>query len=189
VPSAPAGTRNLDLIDNSVERFKKTIVSMLQIARLQQESDQPVTEVDLDRVVREVELDLFQLMSGAGAQVEVYTEACPAIRFAEKHLRSVIYNFISNAIKYASPGRPPRVRVRCYRVERYAVLSVEDNGLGMDLGKDQKLFSLFYRLHDHVEGSGIGLYMVKKILENAGGKVEVESRLGEGSTFKAYFRA
>ncbi|MBD0260999.1 MAG: PAS domain-containing sensor histidine kinase [Cytophagales bacterium] len=179
----------LDLIDNSVERFKKTIESLLEIARLQQESDQPVTEVDLHGVVREVELDLFQLITGAGAQVEVDAEACPAIRFAQKHLRSVVYNFISNAIKYASPGRPPRVQVRCYREEKYTVLSVEDNGLGMDLGKDQKLFSLFHRLHDHVEGSGIGLYMVKKILENAGGKVEVESRLGEGSTFRAYFRA
>jgi signal transduction histidine kinase len=139
-------------------------------------------------VVREVELDLFQLIAGAGAQVEVDAAACPTFRFAEKHLRSVVYNFISNAIKYASPGRPPRVRVRCYRTEKYAVLSVTDNGLGMDLRKDQKLFSLFHRLHDHVEGSGIGLYMVKKILDNAGGKVEVESRLDEGSTFRAYFR-
>jgi PAS domain S-box-containing protein len=178
----------ISLIAHSVERFKHTIGSLMEIARLQQESDQPVSEVDLARVVREVRLDLAQLIAGAGAQLDVALGNCSTIRFAEKHLRSVVYNFISNAIKYASPQRSPRVQVRCYEVNRYLVLSVEDNGLGMDLSKDQKLFSLFHRLHDHVEGSGIGLYMVKKILENAGGKVEVESYLGRGSTFRAYFR-
>jgi PAS domain S-box-containing protein len=179
----------IGLIANSVERFKHTIGSLMEIARLQQESDQPVTEVDLARVVHEVQLDLAPLIAAAGAQLEFALAECPTIRFAEKHLRSVVYNFISNAIKYASPQRPPCVRVGCYRAGKYLVLSVEDNGLGMDLNKDQKLFTLFHRLHDHVEGSGIGLYMVKKILENAGGKVEVESSVGKGSTFRAYFRA
>lgn len=71
---------------------------------------------------------------------------------------------------------------------RYFVLSVEDNGLGMDLSKETKLFSMFQRLHDHVEGSEIGLYMVKKIVENAGGKIEVESQLESGSEFKVFFK-
>ena len=178
----------LGLIGHSVERFKKTIASLMEIARLQQESDQPVTQVDPYRVVQEVLLDLAQPIAAAGAQVEVDAAGCPSVRFAEKHLRSVVYNFISNAVKYASPDRVPVVRVRWRPVAGYVVLQVQDNGLGMDLTRDQQLFSLFRRLHDHVEGSGIGLYMVKKILEHAGGRVEVESRVGEGSTFSAYFR-
>jgi signal transduction histidine kinase len=66
---------------------------------------------------------------------------------------------------------------------------VQDNGLGLAPEQQAQLFTMFRRLHSHVEGSGIGLYMVKKILENAGGKVEVESSVGKGSTFRAYFRA
>jgi signal transduction histidine kinase len=69
----------------------------------------------------------------------------------------------------------------------YHVLSVEDNGLGMAAERLSQLFTMFKRFHDHVEGSGIGLYMVKKMVENAGGKIEVESRLGMGSTFRVYF--
>ncbi len=176
------------LIGNSVDRFKKTIASLMEIARLQQESDQPVTQVDPHRVVQEVLLDLAQPIAAAGARVEADTAGCPTVRFAEKHLRSVVYNFVSNAVKYAAPDRAPVVRIRWRSVAGYVVLQVQDNGLGMDLTHDQQLFSLFRRLHDHVEGSGIGLYMVKKILEHAGGRVEVESRVGEGSTFSAYFR-
>jgi signal transduction histidine kinase len=104
----------LGLIGNSVERFKKTISIRMEIARLQQESDQPVTQVDPHQVTQEVVLDLAQPIA-AWAQVEVDSAGCPSVRFAEKHLRSVVY-----------------------------------------------------RLHDHAEGSGIGLYMVKKFLSTLG---------------------
>jgi signal transduction histidine kinase len=69
----------------------------------------------------------------------------------------------------------------------YLVLEVQDNGLGLDLTRERELFSMFQRYHTHVEGSGIGLYMVKKIVENAGGRIEVESKLDHGSTFFVYF--
>jgi signal transduction histidine kinase len=58
----------------------------------------------------------------------------------------------------------------------------------MEASRLDQLFTMFKRFHDHVEGSGIGLYMVKKIVENAGGRIEVESQVGVGSTFRVYFR-
>jgi signal transduction histidine kinase len=60
---------------------------------------------------------------------------------------------------------------------------VQDNGLGLDARQRQRLFSLFQRLHTHVEGTGVGLYMVKRMVENAGGTIAVESELGIGTTF------
>jgi signal transduction histidine kinase len=95
---------------------------------------------------------------------------------------------LSNAIKYHAPERQSQVWVRSYETADYQVLAVQDNGLGMNLSRDNKLFTMFNRLHDHVEGSGIGLYMVKKIIENAGGKIEVQSKVGEGSVFEVFFR-
>lgn len=112
---------------------------------------------------------------------------CPTIRFSEKNLRSIVYNLLSNAIKYHSPERTPLVRVHCVENAELQVLSVEDNGLGMNITEDSQLFSMFRRLHDHVEGSGIGLYMVKKIIENAQGTIEVKSQEGVGSTFTVHF--
>ena len=68
------------------------------------------------------------------------------------------------------------------------MLRVQDNGLGFDVAEVKgKLFGMFQRLHTHVEGSGIGLYMVKKIVENSSGRIDVQSQPGEGTTFTVYF--
>jgi signal transduction histidine kinase len=101
----------------------------------------------------------------------------------------VVYNLFSNALKYRHPDRSPHVRLTYQTVDRYHVLEVHDNGLGLDLtqGQDyQKLFAMFQRLHSHVEGTGVGLHMVKRMVENAGGRIEVESQLGRGSTFRVF---
>jgi signal transduction histidine kinase len=64
---------------------------------------------------------------------------------------------------------------------------VQDNGLGLTADQQRKLFTMFSRLHDHVAGSGIGLYMVKRMIENAGGTITVQSEAGVGSTFTVTF--
>ena len=104
------------------------------------------------------------------------------------YARSIVYNLISNAVNYYSPKRQPLILVSCWLEGEYLVLSVADNRLGMDLSDNSKIFAMFKRLHDHVEGTGVGLYIVKKIIENAGGKIEVESKVDQGSTFRVYFR-
>jgi signal transduction histidine kinase len=109
------------------------------------------------------------------------------VLFAEKNLRSVVFNLLSNALKYCCPDRVPEVRIRARAEAEYVVLEVQDNGLGLDARNEQKLFGMFQRFHDHVEGSGIGLYMVKKMMENTGGRIAVQSELGVGSTFMVYF--
>jgi signal transduction histidine kinase len=69
------------------------------------------------------------------------------------------------------------------------VLGVKDNGLGISAHHREQLYTMFKRFHDHVEGSGIGLFMVKRIIDNAGGKIIVESQEGSGSEFKVYFQS
>lgn len=178
------------LIAQSVERFKRTIFHLTEVSKLQKEANQPSMLVPLANVLEEVLLDLAPLIEASSARVEVDVRECRAIEFSEKNLRSILYNLLSNAIKYRSLDRLPIVKVSCRAQPDYHLLTVEDNGLGMDLtaDKQEKLFAMFRRFHTHVEGSGIGLYMVKKIVDNAGGKIEVESKLGIGSMFKVYFR-
>jgi PAS domain S-box-containing protein len=178
----------MDMMQDSVDRFKRTIEHLTEVTKLQKENNQPETLVQLGAVIKDICLDLVPLFEEAKAELEIDVDGCPTIRFSEKNLRSVVYNLLSNALKYHSPDRPARVSISCHEVDNYVLLKVQDNGLGLDITKSHKLFSMFQRFHDHVEGSGIGLYMVKKILENAGGRIEVESELGTGSTFTAYFR-
>ncbi len=175
------------MMQASVERFKKTIGNLTEIVKLQKENSQQATQVNLPEIIREVLLDLEPVIRSSGAGVAVDVGNCPAIRFSEKNLRSVVYNLLSNAIKYRSPDRAPRVRISCRQTGAQQVFTVEDNGLGIEAGRMSQLFTMFKRFHTHVEGSGIGLYMVKKIVENAGGRIEVESQVGVGSAFRVHF--
>lgn len=142
--------------------------------------------INLSEIVREVLLDMEPIIETSKAQIEIEINDCFVVKFPPKNLRSVIYNLLSNAIEYKSSDRIPAIEVRCDMTHDYSILSVKDNGLGMDLSEGIKIFSMFKRFHNHVEGSGIDLYMVKRIVENGGGKVEVESKIGDGSTFKVY---
>ena len=178
----------MEMMQNSVERFKRVVSNLTDITKLQKEADQGPSQVSIPKIIQEVILDLGQMVRESDAQFEVDIADCSVISFAEKNLRSILYNLISNAIKYRSPERTPQVRITCKKMPDYVVLKVQDNGLGIDLRQEEKLFSMFRRLHTHVEGSGIGLFMVKRIIENSGGKIKVDSRLGEGSTFSVYFR-
>ena len=176
----------MSLMQESVERFKRTIGHLTDISKLQQEYARPASQVSLAEVVEEVRLDLVPLLHATQAQLKVDLQGCTPLAFSEKNLRSVVYNLLSNALKYRHPARPARVRISCHEADGYQVLTVQDNGLGIDLTGKSRLFQMFQRLHTHVEGSGIGLYMVKRIVENVGGRIEVESQVDVGTTFTVW---
>ncbi|RTQ52254.1 PAS domain S-box protein [Hymenobacter gummosus] len=177
----------LAMMQQSVERFKRTLAYLSDVAQLQQEDGQAAADVALPQVVQDVRQDLLPLIRETGARLEAELADCPAVRFSPKNLRSVVYNLLSNALKYRHSDRTPLIQVRCRQEGRFTVLEVQDNGLGIPKRRQPELFQLFRRLHSHVEGSGIGLYMVKRMAENAGGRVEVESEPEVGSTFRVYF--
>ncbi|UOQ97268.1 PAS domain-containing protein [Hymenobacter sp. 5317J-9] len=176
---APTLARMLD----SVERFKRTLNHLTAVSELQQAHEPALSAVDLAAVVRDVRLDLVPLLHDTQAQLHVQLDGLPAVAFSEKNLRSVVYNLLSNALKYHHPDRRPHVDVRGHRRPGFTVLEVHDNGLGLATHQLPRLFTMFQRFHDHVEGSGVGLYMVKRMVENAGGRIEVHSQLGAGTTF------
>ena len=180
--------RIFSMIDTSVERFKQTINQLTEIVKLQKEHSGDAIFVSLPQIIQEVWQDLALLVQDSGAEMTLEVEECLPILISEKNIRSVIYNLLSNAIKYRLPGRTPRVYIRCFQAEHYQVLSVKDNGLGIEKERLPQLFSMFKRFHDHVEGSGVGLYMVKKIVDRAGGKITVDSHPNEGTTFCIYFK-
>lgn len=189
LPAAATGSEVphiLDLMQDSVERFTHTISHLTDVSRMQKEYDQPTHAVPLAAVIEGVRLDLAPLLRQTGGRLDVDVRAVPTVLFSEKNLRSVVFNLLSNAFKYRHPDRPPLVRVRARHEGTWAVLDVQDNGLGFDMGHETQLFAMFQRLHTHVEGSGVGLYMVKRLVENAGGRIAVESGIGTGTTFTVY---
>jgi signal transduction histidine kinase len=177
-----------DMIFTSVDRFKNTIRDLSEITKVQRGQPQDVEPVDLGKVVQEVKLDLALQIEEADAEITLEVNECPQVQFSAKNIRSIVYNLLSNALKYRSPQRRPQIAVSCRAQAEYLVLEVSDNGLGMDLSEKQSPFKMFKRLHSHVEGTGIGLYIVKRILDLAEGKIEVESQVDKGTTFWVYLK-
>ncbi|QHT67293.1 PAS domain-containing protein [Rhodocytophaga rosea] len=175
------------LLNSSVNRFKTTIRDLTEVARISKESSEDVISIDLSQVLEEVLQDLAPQRQESGAHLTIELD-CPSLFFSRKNLKSILYNLLSNAFKYHSPERELQVHIKCRIQGDYYELTVGDNGMGMDMRQEEKIFALFKRLHAHVEGTGIGLYIVKKIIENAGGRIVVESQVGVGSTFKVYLK-
>jgi two-component system CheB/CheR fusion protein len=178
----------LDLIKKSVDRFKHTIRDLTDITKVQKEIDTEITEVNLEEVIEDVKLSIRNMIVETGAQIGIDCSLCPEIRFSKKNLHSIIYNLLSNAIKYRHPDRALQIAIKVEKEDGYSVITVQDNGLGLEKHQLPKLFTMFKRLHDHVEGTGVGLYIVNKIVENAKGRIEVESAPGKGSTFRVYLK-
>lgn len=106
----------------------------------------------------------------------------------KSYVYSILYNLISNAIKYAQPNHPPVIRIQSQENEKNICLFVKDNGRGIDLEKNKnKIFGLYKRFHgNEIPGKGVGLHLVKIHAESLGGSVEVQSKLNEGTEFKIY---
>jgi signal transduction histidine kinase len=100
-------------------------------------------------------------------------------------LKQVLQNLIGNALKFRRPEEPPRIHVSAQQENHHWRFAVRDNGIGIDPTQAGRLFQVFQRLHARSEypGTGIGLAICKKIVEQHGGRIWVESRPGEGSTF------
>ncbi len=179
---APLVARILDLMQDAVVRFQQTIAHLADIAQLQY--SQAADTVDLAALVADVRLDLAPLLEATHATLTIDLDPEAAtLRLAAKTLRSVVYNLLSNALKYRHPSRPPLVALRAYCSAGRVLVAVHDNGLGLTEAQQNQLFGMFRRLHTHVEGSGVGLFMVKRLVENAGGTITVQSQIGVGSTF------
>ncbi|MFN3403698.1 MAG: PAS domain S-box protein [Cytophagaceae bacterium] len=178
----------IGLMRVSILRFKETIKDLTEISKIQKNFNEDESLVEFEEFLEDIKFTLIELIVGSEATIDADFSKCKEISFSRKNFKSIIYNLVSNAIKYQHPDRKPYIKIYSEKIEGYAVLTVQDNGLGFNVKDKDKIFGMFKRLHDHVDGSGVGLYIVKKIIEITGGKIEVESQRGEGSTFRVYFK-
>lgn len=147
------------------------------------------SEVDLNESLIRTKRILEKEIEDTGTRIiNNFSEADKVYAIAP-YVESILYNLISNAIKYRDPDRAPFIAIKTTHEKEFVCLAVMDNGLGIDLRKyQQSVFSLYKRFHLHVEGKGLGLYLVKTQIEALGGKVEVKSEPNEGTTFHVYFK-
>ncbi|PIQ21381.1 MAG: PAS domain-containing sensor histidine kinase [Cytophagales bacterium CG18_big_fil_WC_8_21_14_2_50_42_9] len=180
----------LQRLTASLNRLKHTIEDLTEISRLHKDSgENPATEIiNVQEVYEDIMADFVYPTKQKTCFMQTDFQV-HQLQFSKKNFRSILYNLLSNAIKYQAPERDCIIQIHTRLEEPYVILSVRDNGLGMNERQQEQLYTMFKRFHDHVEGTGIGLFMVKRIIENAGGKIEVDSQTGTGTEFKVYFKA
>jgi hypothetical protein len=124
-----------------------------------------------------------------GMHIETDFRQAPLVFTVRPILASILYNLSSNAIKYRSSERALNLKIKTERTDEGVILIVTDNGLGIDLGQnDRNVFGLYKRFHTHTDGKGLGLYLVKLQIESLGGTVDVQSEQNVGSSFKVIFK-
>jgi light-regulated signal transduction histidine kinase (bacteriophytochrome) len=139
--------------------------------------------VDLNEVVGEVVSDLEVRLEQSGGRIEVGD--LPALQGDPLQMRQVFQNLIGNALKFKQRDMAPVVKVSATRVGDDYEIAVKDNGIGFEQQYAGRVFEVFQRLHGRgdYEGTGIGLAIVRKVLERHGGSIRVESSPGQGSQF------
>lgn len=177
----------LGMMDTSIGKLNKTITDLVEFTRMQHENALASRElVSFEDIFEEIKPDVQHLIDQVQPEVRLNFQV-PTINYKRPNLRSILYNLFSNAVKYYAVERAPIIEINTYYEDGVVVLSVKDNGLGLSIDQQQKLFQMFKRLHTHVEGTGIGLYTIKRIIESNGGSLKVRSIQGEGSEFIVHF--
>ena len=187
-------------IEASIRRMVSLVDDLLQYSHLNQmplEKDR----IDLNKKVRSVLEDLELDIKEKKAVIEIGN--LPTISGYRRQVEQLFQNLISNSLKYAKPDIAPEITIQSKQVHsnqypsvfseglegQYILVEVSDNGIGFDPTDSEDIFKLFYRLHQHgvLSGTGIGLAIVKKVMQNHNGKIVAESNLGNGATFRLFF--
>ena len=185
----PEAAKMMTMVDDALQQILTTIEGLTDVVQQQRQLERaPAEAVALQPFVEDIIRSLPAPAGQPAAEFTLDFAAAPTLHLPEMALRSILTNLLSNALKYAAPGRPARIAVRMALLGGAPVLSVQDNGRGFDLARyGGELFQLFRRFHPEVAGSGVGLYLVNRLMHQAGGRVEVISTVGEGTTFHLFF--
>ena len=187
------GRDYLNKVKEAVERMAALIEDLLKLSRVGRKFTE-VEEIDLNELVEEIKSDLSARIEERGGEVVVIGKL-PTISTQRIWMKELFMNLIDNGLKF-NKSKKPSVEVSCEEITAVIkfirdiskgdwLFKVKDNGIGIDEKDQGRIFNLFERLHSQseYEGTGAGLAICKKIVEELGGTIHIESKLGEGSTF------
>jgi len=169
-----------EVLDTIIGDLNKVVDIRNQLFNLQE-------KISLIEEIEKVKLLLNDALKISGVEITTNLEFNNlfAIR---SYLQSIFYNLISNAIKYSNPSVSSHIIISSKETKTYFLIEVKDNGIGIDLSKfGEDLFKMYKRFHVHVDGKGMGLYIIKQQVESMNATIEVQSEVLEGTTFQIKF--
>jgi len=175
----------VDMFKDSAQKLNETIYDLTQMLSIKSNKDVKIESVSVSRIFKKVCTSFTKQIHTMG--IYIHTDfRCEMIPFNKSYLESVLTNLMSNAIKYCSENRALRIEVVTFPDENGdIIMTFKDNGMGIDLLKHKdRIFGLNERFHNHVNGSGVGLFITKTQITSLGGEISVESEVDKGSTFR-----
>lgn len=174
------------MMNKAVSNFKAIISDLASVGYMESEDAGDMLE-NFPALFKEITETLSEKIKVSKAVFHTDFRA-KEVRFAKKNLRSVMLNLITNALKFHAPGRSPEISVETEKRDEFIVLTITDNGIGLAKDEIDQIFKKYKRVSKTAEGTGIGLYLLRKIVNASGGKVEVECRPGNGCAFRIFFK-
>jgi len=173
--------RYINYMNDAAQRMSSLILDLSHYSRIGKFQD--LTSVDLNKVIEQVSTDLTAIITKE--KVEFKVSILPIIHANEATIRQVFQHLITNAIKFRQPNVPCKIEINCITSKEGHTIEIKDNGIGISSKYQEKIFTIFQRLHskEKYKGTGIGLALCKKIIEMHHGKIWVKSTQGQGSSF------
>lgn len=178
----------IENIENSIHQINRMVNDLADLRWHESYSEEAEEElIDVYCLLGDIKSTLaHQIMESRAVikeEIRIYE-----IKFIRRKLFSLIYNLVNNAVKYITTYRVPEILIKLYEENDQIIIVVADNGKGINRINQQRIFEKFQRAEESGQGSGVGLYLVNKIVTDAGGRIELDSEPERGSIFKIFLK-
>ncbi|WP_194852371.1 sensor histidine kinase [Nonlabens antarcticus] len=176
-------------LNTASDNLKETISQLNEIVSTATVFDKDLQPINLRNAVEKCIANNIYFAKTAETKIFNNVDEDFTIQGLDAYIDSIVLNLITNGIKYGSMGQDSIINISSEKTEKYIILNVSDNGQGIDLKKyGDELFGMYKTFHGNEDAKGIGLFLTKNQVEAIGGKIEVESEVGKGTTFRVFFK-
>lgn len=180
--------RIITMLTDASDNLLDTLRSLNEVVEINTNINVEKIRINLYDRINIAAQNLGGLIKQSKTKINIDLPDTTTVRAIPAYLDSILVNFITNTIKYKHPNRDPEIFLSVEAEDDYVVMSIRDNGRGIDLEQyGSKIFGMYKTFHNNTDARGIGLYLTKNQIEAMNGKVTVESEVGTGSLFKVYF--
>lgn len=178
----------MGMLTDSSNNLLETLNNLNEVVAINTNLNIEKKSIRLGKSIVGVQQNLSGFLLNNNAKIVNKVKDNISINVEPAYLESILMNFINNSVKYKHPDRRPEITLSAKKKNDYTILSIQDNGIGIDLKKyGNKLFGMYKTFHENKDARGIGLYISKNQVEAMNGKITVDSVVGEGTKFDIYF--
>ncbi|RZK10723.1 MAG: PAS domain S-box protein [Flavobacterium sp.] len=179
----------MPLLSSVSESLNETMHNLNEVVNIQTNINLNVESLDLRKYIEKTLVDLHEEIKQRNITVNCHVKRDSLIVYNPAYLENILINCISNAIRYSDPEKDSIVNIESYEEDSKTVLEISDNGIGIDMQKNKdKIFGMYKTFHNNPDAKGMGLFITKNQIDAMDGSITVDSKLGEGTTFRIYFK-